>query len=365
MSKLKILFLLICLSSAGYAASGESAGKSRVVVVDSYHREYLWSQETNQGFSEAMLKFGYFDNQDQLKVFAEKDFLETSKAVVKRMWLDAKRKESKEDQAKSSAKIADEIKAFEPGIILLGDDNAANYVGRRFLDSGIPVVFWGVNHNPVKYGLVDDVNRPGHNVTGVYQTGYFGEGLELLKMISPAVKTFAILSDDSSTGRANFKAMEYLIRKGGQPLEFKETVSTNDYELWKSKALELQKEVDAFFIAMYSTLKDKNGEYVSSETVAAWYLKNIKIPEVTVGSHFVKHGLLCSANDSGYNQGYEAVMIANDILNGADPATYPPRAPKRGPYVVNKQRAKMLGMELTEDMGIEEYIEKASVLQSP
>ena len=78
---------------------------------------------------------------------------------------------------------------------------------------------------------------------------------------------------------------------------------------------------------------------------------------------FVSKGLLCGAFDSGYNQGYEAIRIANDILEHKHmPATYIPRAPKRGPLMVNRQRAKMLGLELTESMGIEQVFE-TSILE--
>ena len=122
--------------------------------------------------------------------------------------------------------------------------------------------------------------------------------------------------------------------------------------------MDLQKKVDAFFVAQYTGLKDEKGNHISAEKVAQWYITHINIPEVTVAGHFVKTGLLCAADDSGFNQGYEAVVIGHDILeNGADPATYPPRAPKRGALMVNRQRAEMLGLTLTDSMGIEEYIE--------
>ena len=129
------------------------------------------------------------------------------------------------------------------------------------------------------------------------------------------------------------------------PLELVEAVSTDDYELWKKNALELQKSVDAFFIAQYSSLRDKNGKYVPTEKVTEWYLNHIKIPEAAVQGQFVKQGMLCSADDSGYNQGFEAAVMAHDILaNGVNPAHYSPRAPKRGPLMVNRQRLKCLGL---------------------
>lgn len=62
-------------------------------------------------------------------------------------------------------------------------------------------MFWGVNNTPLKYGLVDSVERPGHNVTGVVELGYYTETLQLLKMLVPSANTFAILSDESQPPR--------------------------------------------------------------------------------------------------------------------------------------------------------------------
>ncbi len=98
--------------------------------------------------------------------------------------------------------------------------------------------------------------------------------------------------------------------------------------------------------------------------MARWYLNNIRIPEAVELRQFVEHGMLCGVDDSGYNQGFQAVEIAHDILEkGASPATYPPRSPKRGAQMVNRKRAAMLGIRLRDEMGIEEYLEKAAVLK--
>ncbi|MEJ2200405.1 MAG: ABC transporter substrate binding protein [Desulfuromonadaceae bacterium] len=288
--------------------------------------------------------------------------MESSKIILQKLWMDTKRKETQEERALMTQEISATIKNFRPDLIMLGDDNAVKYIGNQFFDSEIPIVFWGVNNTPVKYGLVDSKEQPGHNVTGVYQSGYYSESIELVKTLVPKVKTFAVLSDDTSSGRSHAKKINYLARNGLLPLELTDIVMTSDYPVWQAKALALQDKVDVIFLAQYSGLKDSAGKSVPTEAVSGWYLHNIKIPEAAVQGQFVKQGMLCSADDSGYNQGYEAVFIAHDILaNGADPSTYPPRAPKRGPLMVNKQRAKQLGIELTEAMGIEEYIEESSI----
>ncbi len=362
---MKKSLLLLALNICFFSSTVFAAPAIRIMVVDSYHPEYLWSQHINEGFCDALLAHGYLDNKEQVATYNSNNLVETPKVVVKKLWMDTKRKKEKDEIAQIMVRFSKIIREFKPDLIFLGDDNAANYIGNQFLDTQIPIVFWGVNHTPVKYGIVDNAERPGHNVTGVYQTTYYAESLDFLKKIVPTIKNFAILSDDTTTGRVHTKAINHLHRTGRIPLKLVETVSTNDYELWKKKALELQDKVDAFFIAQYSGLKDKNNKPVPDLETANWYLNNIKIPETAGFRHRVVHGMLCAADDSGYSQGYEAVVIANDILaNGADPATYPPRTPKRGPLMVNKQRAKMLGITLTQEMGIEEYIEKAAAIEN-
>jgi ABC-type uncharacterized transport system substrate-binding protein len=350
--------ILASLAVKCFAGAPTESIRKKILVISSYHRAYSWTQETNTGLCAAMLNLGYLDNQAQVDEYTATDYVESSKIILKKLWMDTKRKKAQKERAQITNEISAATKAFVPDLIMLGDDNATKYIGNQFLESEIPIVFWGVNNTPVKYGLVDSKERPGHNITGVYQSGYYTESIELVKTLVPGLKTFAVLSDDTSSGRSHTKKIVYLARKGHLPLELTDIVATSDYKVWQTKALELQDKVDAFFLAQYAGLKDSAGKSVSTEDVTVWYIRNIKIPEVAVQGQFVKQGMLCSADDSGYNQGYEAVVIAHDILaNGADPAIYPPRAPKRGPLMVNRQRAQMLGITLTENMGIEEYIE--------
>ncbi|MFA5779795.1 MAG: ABC transporter substrate binding protein [Elusimicrobiota bacterium] len=355
------LVIVLCLIPVVF---GQKSKKTRIFIVSSYHREYLWSQETNEGVCGALLEFGYLDNKSQIKEFTKNDYAETSNAIVKKSWMDTKQKSNKDEMVKSAARIVKEIKKFNPDTLLLGDDNAANYIGNQFIDTKIPIFIWGVNVTPVKYGLVDSIEKPGHNVTGTYQAGYYTESLEFLKKIVPGIKTFAVLSDDSETGRSHLKRIQQLAEEGKLPVKLVETVATNSYSKWKSKALELQKKVDAFFTVNHSTIKDVSGNPVDEFEIGAWYLRNIKKPECTHQKSFVVEGMLCAADDSGFKQGYAAVKSMYEVLEkGKDPATLPCRAIERGPLVVNRQRAQMLGIKLTEKPGIEEYIDKCLALE--
>ncbi len=355
---------MLMIMGAWSISSRAETSKLRIIVVSSYHREYLWSQGTNRGFCDAMLKLGYFDTQKQVEEYTKNDYVESSRVIVKKLWMDTKRNSSRSKMAEAATEITRIAKAFQPDLLFLGDDNAANYIGNQFLDTEIPIVFWGINNTPVKYGLVDSLEHPGHNATGIYQSGYYVESLQLLKTLAPTATTFAILSDESETGRSHVKAIEFLASHDQLPLKLVESVMTSEFEVWKTKALQLQENVDAFFIAQYSALKDEGAKYVPPEEAAGWYLRHIHIPEATNQEQFVKQGMLCGADDSAYNQGYEAVLVAHDLLTTkTKPADYAPRAPKRGALMANQQRAAMLGIQLGPKTGIEQIFEEAPVLK--
>lgn len=360
------LVVLLCLGLWWLPASVHAAGKTRIFVVSSYHREYLWSQSTQAGLCAAMLKYGYLDTPQQATELTARDYVESSKAVVKKVWMDTKRHYSSQHIAQVTSEIIKAVQEFQPHLLLLGDDNAAKYLGNQFLDTAIPVVFWGINGLPVKYGLLDSMARPGHNVTGVWQSGYHKESLELLKQLVPQARTFAILASDSETSRPKIKELMALQREGQLPLQLLDVIATNSFTTFQQQALAVADKVDAFFVLNHDTLKDEQGQPVDMLTAGKWYLEHIHKPETSHEDQFVTEGMLCTANDSGYNQGYTAFEMAVDILErGVSPAQMPPRTPPRGPLMVNRQRARMLGIALEPHQHIiEEIVEDALALQS-
>jgi len=338
----------VALDSLAQARTGS---KKRIFIVSSYHRTYLWSQSTQKGVGAALIKYGYLDSEAQAQQLAAHDATESTRAVIRKEWMDTKRKDSRADMASATARIMVALRAFKPDLVLLGDDNAARYIGGQLLDTATPVVFWGINGLPLKYGLVDSMDAPGRNVTGVWQSGYHKESLDLLKRLVPKARTFAILACDSESSRPNVKMIEQLAQRGSLPLQLVDKAVTNSVEEFKARATEMSKRVDAFFILNHDTLRDARGNHVDMLEVGRWYLNNIRIPEASHEDQFVLEGMLLTANDSGFNQGYLAVEMASGILEkGLNPARMAVRTPERGPYLVNRNRARQLGINLDEAM---------------
>lgn len=338
--------------------------KKRIFIVSSYDREYLWSRSTQRGVNAAMLQHGYLDREEQGLRLLDKDVVESTRAVVRKTWMDTKRRNTRAELAAATERIMGELREFRPDLVLLGDDNAANFIGNQLLGSKLPVVFWGINGLPLKYGLIQNLDAPGSNITGVWQSGYYKESLELLKRLVPKAKTFAILACDSETTRPSVKMIEQLAKRGALPLKLTESIVTNSFEEFKQRALETARRVDAFFVLNHDTLRDKRGQHVEMLTVGRWYLQNIRIPEVSNEDQFVYEGMLLTANDSGYNQGFMAFDMAEVILEkGASPARIAVKTPDRGPYLVNRNRAAQLKISLKDAMYlIDEIIDESFAL---
>src|SRR5215472_15006249 len=93
--------------------------------------------------------------------------------------------------------LASELVTRGVALIVCADAPAA--FAAKAATSAIPIVF-GIGTDPVKVGLVDRFNRPGANLTGVYQllTGLASKHLELLHDLLPAARTIALFVNPSN-----------------------------------------------------------------------------------------------------------------------------------------------------------------------
>ncbi|MCP4221325.1 MAG: hypothetical protein GY765_42260 [bacterium] len=352
-------------SHASRQDSPTVSSKKKVFIVSSYHREYLWSQHTHDGLCNGLLAIGLLDNLSQGNLLRKNDFVESSTASIKKIWMDTKHKNTVPEIIIATRQVMEQIRAFSPHLVLLGDDNAANHVGNQLVDTPVPVVFWGINGLPLKYGLLDSLEHPGHNITGVYSAGYIPKALGFLLKVVPGVKTFAVLSENSPTGRSSSKLVKRLFLKGKLPITLSETVMTNSFAVWKAKALQLQHKVDAFLILNHSSLKDEQGNPKDALEVGAWYLRNIRIPECALEKQFSKEGMLCACDDAGFIQGDAAArLVGRILLQGEKPSAIAVKAPERGALILNTMRAQSLGIAVSPQMGAEEYINRSMALDT-
>jgi putative ABC transport system substrate-binding protein len=103
---------------------------------------------------------------------------------------------------------AAELAALAPDVILAAGDSTVPPLLQA--THTVPIVF-PVATDPVGAGYVDNLARPGGNATGfmVFEFGFSGKFLELLKEITPSIARAAVLRDATiPSGPAQFSAIQ-------------------------------------------------------------------------------------------------------------------------------------------------------------
>jgi ABC-type uncharacterized transport system substrate-binding protein len=315
-------------------ASGIAGGKSKVYVVNSYNPDtFGWTREINEGLIKGFEING---------LTLDKDY----EIVTDHM--DALVKSTEAEMKAEGERIVMDIKAKKPELIITTDDDAFAYVGLKFTD--IPVVFNGINGDPAKYlnaEQLDSIEKPGHNITGVYQITYFTQSLNLIKQIKPEAKAFAVVTDESTTSLAILQGLEAV--KSELPLELKEVFKSKDFGAWKTKMAQLQKQVDAIFFISFNSVVE-NGKVLPVSEVGQWIQNHNKLPDVSCWAYQVESGILLSAADDGGQQGIYAAHHAARILRGTDPGSLAIVCPANGVPVLNARKAQSMGLSLPEDV---------------
>ncbi|MGL5993808.1 MAG: ABC transporter substrate-binding protein [Aeromonas sobria] len=302
MLKSLLLLLLTSLSLPLYAA--------HILVISSYHPEFLWDKSYNKGLLDGL------DGEHQISHF----------------YMDTKRYQREEFDDIAQRAIAFYLKS-KPDLVVLGDDNAINYLANEIAALGTPVVFLGMNENPRLKGFV------GHpKITGVLERPLLKRNISEISQLMGGLDKALVLFDSSNVALTaiedEFKTQTQL--RVGQTLINSQLMG--DYGLWQEAVLNAKKNgYQAIFLGLYHTLVDAQGQHVSEQTVLAWTSANSPLPlfcfwEFSVGKGMAIGGLVLDGND----QGHQAAALINSILAGTLPRTLSPRAALRGEYVFSK-----------------------------
>jgi len=302
MLKSLLLLLLTSLSLPLYAA--------HILVISSYHPEFLWDKSYNKGLLDGL------DGEHQISHF----------------YMDTKRYQREEFDDIAQRAIAFYLKS-KPDLVVLGDDNAINYLANEIAALGTPVVFLGMNENPRLKGFV------GHpKITGVLERPLLKRNISEISQLMGGLDKALVLFDSSNVALTaiedEFKTQTQL--RVGQTLINSQLMG--DYSLWQEAVLNAKKNgYQAIFLGLYHTLVDDQGKHVDEQTVLAWSSANSPLPlfcfwEFSVGKGMAIGGLVLDGND----QGHQAAALINSILAGTLPRTLSPRAALRGEYVFSK-----------------------------
>jgi len=203
----------------------------------------------------------------------------------------------------------------------------------------VPVVFVNVA-DPVGAGFVDNLSRPGGNITGFmnFEYGMSSKWLELLKEIVPRMSRVGVLRDPTiASGSGQLGAIQSVAAGLGIEL----------YPINVRDPTEIERGITGF---VRST---DDGLIVTASPLAAVHRKLIvmlarrhTVPAIYWDRTCVHDGGLISYGADLTDQFRRAAEYINRILKGEKPADLPAQAPTKYELVINLKTAKALGLEL-------------------
>jgi ABC-type uncharacterized transport system substrate-binding protein len=211
--------------------------------------------------------------------------------------------------------------------------------------STIPIVLvFGAD--PVGLGLVESLNRPGGNVTGVtfLTTELMAKRLEFLRELIPQATTIAYLADPRSPSSGGM-LRDTLAAAGvlGRKLVVVEAHSDRDFE--PAFATFVERQAGALVVAP-SQLFDSNRDQLVA--LAARH----KMPTIYQAREYVVDGGLMSYGASYGDTFRVGGIYVGQILKGDKPANLPFQQATKLELVINLKTAKALGLEVPLSMMI-------------
>jgi putative tryptophan/tyrosine transport system substrate-binding protein len=205
--------------------------------------------------------------------------------------------------------------------------------------STIPIVF-SVGSDPIKLGLVDSLNRPGGNVTGVnyYSQDLGPKRLGLLRELMPAGADVVVLVNPMSpiTDPA-LKDLQAAASTVGQQLSMLH--ASNNQEIYAAFPVMAQRRNSALMIITDPLFTSRRVQLV---TLATRYA----IPAIYTSREFTEVGGLMSYGTDLPSMYRQVGNYAGRILNGAKPSDLPVMQPIKFEFVINLATAKALGIDV-------------------
>jgi putative ABC transport system substrate-binding protein len=202
----------------------------------------------------------------------------------------------------------------------------------------IPIVFT-TGADPVKTGLVDSVNRPGSNLTGVFfLASILGpKRLELLRELFPSTSTIAFLVNPNNPNVVDAPETEAAANAIGRRLEVFKASTEPDLEaafttMVKRQVGALIVMPDPFFVARREQLV----------ALAARHA----VPTIYPMRLFTDLGGLMSYGGDFIELNQHVGIYVGKLLKGAKPADLPVHQTVKFELVINLKTAKALGLTI-------------------
>ena len=208
----------------------------------------------------------------------------------------------------------------------------------------IPIVF-GEGEDPVRFGLVASLARPGGNATGVnfFAGEVVAKRLQLLHEMVPTAVRIAVFVDPTNASATENTLREVQAVAPAVGLQIQILKASTISEIDAAFAVLERDRPDALFIGPDAFFVSRAVQFVALTA-------RDKIPATYVNRDFVAAGGLMSYGTDLADMFHQVGVYTGRILKGAKPADLPVQQLSKFEFAINLQTARALGIEVRPDV---------------
>ncbi|MEO5340417.1 MAG: hypothetical protein H7837_07870 [Magnetococcus sp. MYC-9] len=307
-----------------------NAQRPRILVVHSYHTDYIWTQQINQGLE---------------RIFRGRSLID-----IQYHYMNVKNFKEKSNLRRAGIAARHAVDAIRPDILLVVDDDAQALVAQHYVkDPTIQIVHAGINNDPESYGY-----SHADNVTGILERKPLAAIKDLLLLVgtqgrekraahgggdqeavAPAIRAL-FLSDRSTSVRMDAQFLETF---AWAPVEYKGNLAVQSFREWQDVIRRVDELADIVLVGGYRELTREGGAgFVTPQEVMRWTEAHSARPVIGMNLFNAADGAMLSLGISPFEQGEVAARMALRILDhGVKAATIPTRMPEQ--YVVSMRHS--------------------------
>lgn len=292
-----VFFVILAVILPALSHGGPAGAKTQtILVLNSYHQGYDWSDREIAGLKEGLKAKGL-----------------NGSVIVENM--DLKRFPGPLYQEQLKSFLSEKYKKIKIDIIVVFDNPAFDFIRqyRPSFGSSIPIVFAGVND--FTPSMIEGLN----NITGIAEIQDHKGTLELALALHPQVRKVLAVHDYTSSGLAVRKEVEALV----PTFEKRVTIVFNEPSTYEEMSSRIAQLTGDSLVLILSFATDRAGKSLTPPASTEVLTAHASVPVYATHETRLGYGIVGGVLINGLEHGRRTAAVVNRILAGEAAGSIP------------------------------------------